>query len=73
MINGLVYVSGAANTWGSLNFKCIVIVGVACSGTETTNLTYQPGLRINPPPGFSTGVRLVISDGTWRQVVDTAE
>jgi hypothetical protein len=34
------------------------------------NLTYSDVFLNNPPPGFGTAPEMVLSPGTWKQLVD---
>ena len=70
VIKGLVYVSGAVNTWQSPDFRGVVVVGGVLSATGDMSLTYQQTFLNNPPPGFLAPAGMKISPGSWKQVVD---
>lgn len=79
MIKGLVYVSNDLNATSfdfNMTIHGVLIVGntftVRPSGAlaHTLDLTYDQRYYDNPPPGFRTPPRMLISQGTWRQVVD---
>jgi hypothetical protein len=69
-IKGLVYVSGDAETLNSCAFDGVVVVGVTMTTTNELSLTYEQTFLDNPPPGFGDAPTLVVSPGTWCQVVD---
>ena len=83
-IKGLIYLSGDSGTatdqipGGYSQSIHVTIDGVMVVGdsyAQTINpsnldLTYRQTLLDNPPPGFFDPPKMVISPGTWRQVVD---
>ena len=69
-IGGLVYVSGNLTTLNSVTIDGVVVVGGTVSSSGNLNLTYQTTYIYNPPPGFREPPRMVVSEGSWRQVVD---
>lgn len=77
VIKGLVYVSGDVAVTNTVNLQGTLVVGVTLTATGPNgpatadlNLTYSDVLLNNPPPGFGEVAQMVISPGTWRQVVN---
>ena len=77
LITGLVYVSGDVAVTNTVNLQGTLVVGVTLTATGPNgpptadlNLTYSDVFLNNPPPGFGEVAQMVISPGTWRQVVD---
>ena len=75
IIKGLVYVSGNASSMSSMIadfqvFDGTVIVGGDLDADGGLNLTYQPTFLNNPPPGFAAPVQMIVSPGSWEQVVN---
>jgi hypothetical protein len=80
IINGLVYVSGDASDNSS--FTRTAVNGVLLIGNTLTlnpssnndpiylDLTYDQKYYNNPPPGFGLPPTIVVSPGSWQQVVD---
>lgn len=72
IIKGLVYISGDTLMQMTPVFDGVVVVGAALTSMTTPvfNFTYRPIFLNNPPPGFGLPPRMVVSPGSWRQVVD---
>ncbi len=71
VIKGLVYVSGDLTiSTNSAVFDGVVVVGGSLDASGDMSLTYQPTFLNDPPPGFAEPPMMVISPGSWRQVVD---
>lgn len=80
LISGIVYVSNDATddssfTRTAVNGVWIVgntLTAIASSSKDPIyfDLTYDSRYRDNPPPGFRGPAQVVVSPGTWRQVVD---
>jgi len=82
VIKGLIYVSGdVASDTESLPFEYTVPVDVSIDGalvvgrtlnsfTGVMSLTYRATYLNNPPPGFYMMGGMMVSPGSWRQVVD---
>ena len=70
VIKGLVYVSGAVETWQSPAFDGVVVVGNTMTANTSLNLTYRSTFLNDPPPGFEAPVRMKIATGSFQQVVD---
>ncbi len=69
-IEGLVYVSQDA-TLDTSTFEGVVVVGNKITTRDSTTFNYRDTFLRNPPPGFQAGpARMVISPGSWKQVVD---
>ncbi len=73
MIKGLVYVSGDASA--DMNhpvFDGVLVVGSTFTVTlqNDIDLTYRSTFLDNPPPGFGAPPKMVLSPGSWEQVVD---
>lgn len=70
IITGLVYVSGNLQTANTSAIEGVLVVGGTLQSTGTLTLTYSQTYLTNPPPGFGNVTHMVISPGTWTQVVD---
>ncbi len=70
VINGLVYVSVDLAATKNATFNGVVVVGATLSTSATLNLTYDSQFWANPPPGFKEPLHMVISDGSWRRIVN---
>ena len=70
IIKGLVYVSGYLATMNNPVLDGAVVVGGTVNVNDTLELTYQPTFLNNPPPGFTMPPRMVVSPGSWRQIVN---
>ena len=75
IIEGLVYVSGGATIYNQTTIDGGLIVGgtVTCqapSGTSAPSFGYRAIYYNNPPPGFTDTPKMILSPGTWKQVVN---
>lgn len=70
MMQGLVYVSGAVTIQQNPIFDGALVCGGLMNVDSTMDLTYKSTFLDNPPPGFSEPVRMIISPGTWKRVVN---
>ena len=70
IIRGLVYVSSELTFDGAPTFDGVVVGGNNLSIEKQAVFTYQSHYFANPPPGFIAAPRMVVVEGTWRQVVD---
>jgi len=70
VMNGLVYVSGAVTTQSTVTINGVLVVGTTLTAQNTLSLGYLPTFYDNPPPGFGGAPEMVISPGTWKQLVD---
>jgi hypothetical protein len=65
---GLVYVSGNLTTANAPAFN-VLVVGGALTTTGQISLNYDQTYLNNPPPGFTSSIPMVVSPGSWQQVV----
>lgn len=70
VMNGLVYVSGAVTTQSNVTINGVLIAGTTVTAQNTLSLSYLSTFYDNPPPGFGSTPEMVISPGTWKQLVD---
>ena len=70
VINGLVYVSGAVTTQSTVTINGVLVVGTTLTSQNNLNLSYLSTFYTNPPPGFGGAPEMVVSPGTWKQLVD---
>lgn len=69
VITGLIYASGSIT--GFATTDGVVVAGTGIAPTSGTwNLTYRSTFYDNPPPGFTGAPEMVISPGTWKQLVN---
>jgi len=67
---GLVYASGNVTTKTSVTIDGVLVIGGTLTAQNTLTLTYESTFLDNPPPGFAGAPEMVISPGTWKQLVD---
>ena len=68
-ISGLVYVSGNATFSGSTStINGVFITDGSLAGGDMS-ITYDPTYLTNPPPGFCSTSPMLVSPGSWKQVV----
>jgi hypothetical protein len=48
----------------------VLVIGATLTATNNLSLTYRSTFYDNPPPGFGSAPEMVISPGTWKQLVD---
>lgn len=75
VIGGLVYVSGDATVYNQTTIDGGLVVGItltcqAPSGSAAPNFGYRSQYYNSPPPGFTDTPKMVISPGSWKQVVN---
>jgi len=70
-IAGLVYISGNTTINTAATFNGCLVVGGTLNVTQSINVTLDLTFYKNPPPGFIvTPPPMVITSGTWNQVVN---
>jgi hypothetical protein len=70
IIKGLVYASGNVTTKTYVTIDGVLVIGGTLTATNNLSLTYRSTFYDNPPPGFGGAPEMVISPGTWKQLVD---
>jgi len=70
IIKGLVYASGNVSTKTYVTIDGVLVIGTTLTAQNNLNLTYRSTFYDNPPPGFVGAPEMVISPGTWKQLVD---
>jgi len=70
IIKGLVYIRNDLFTANSVAIEGVLVVGNTLTSTGLLELNYRQKYLEEHPPGFGTATGMVISQGTWRQVVD---
>ena len=70
IITGLVYASGNLATKTYVTIDGVLVIGATLTATNNLSLTYRSTFYDNPPPGFGGAPQMVISPGTWKQLVD---
>ncbi len=70
VINGLVYASGAVATQSYATINGVMVVGTTLTAQNTLSLSYLSTYYDNPPPGFGGTPEMIVSPGTWQQLVD---
>lgn len=70
VINGLVYASGAVTTQNNVTINGVLVVGTILTAQNVLSLSYLSTFYDNPPPGFDGATEMVISPGSWKQLVD---
>jgi hypothetical protein len=72
LMKGLVYVSGNLGITKFPTVEGVAVVGNTFTSSQNPGLsvTYQPTFLNNPPPGFGLPPTIVVSPGSWQQVVD---
>ncbi len=70
VVNGLVYVSVDLATNNDAAFQGVVIVGNTFTGAGNVTVNYGSDYLANPPRGFTEPPKMLISQGSWKQLVD---
>ena len=70
VINGLVYVSGDVSSSGSPAFDGVVVSSGTVSASGLLTLVYGSTFLDTAPPEFTEPPHMVVSEGSWRRVVD---
>jgi len=70
LIKGLIYASLNVAISSYVTIDGVLVVGNNLSTTNNLTLTYKSTFYDNPPPGFAGAPGMVISPGTWTQVVN---
>lgn len=70
IIKGLVYIRNDLFTANSVAIEGVLVVGNTLTSTGVLELNYRQTYLDEHPPGFGATTRMVVSQGTWRQVVD---
>jgi len=70
IIKGLIYASGTVTTKNNVTIDGVLVIGATLTAQNDLNLTYRSIFYDNPPPGFGDAPDMVISPGTWMQLVD---
>jgi hypothetical protein len=70
VIKGLIYASGNVTTKNFVTIDGVLVIGVTLTAQNNLSLTYRSTFYDNPPPGFGAAPEMVISPGTWKQLVD---
>ena len=64
------YASGDVTTKNYVTIDGVLVIGVTLTAQNDLSLTYRSTFYDNPPPGFGGAPEMVISPGTWKQLVD---
>jgi len=70
VIKGLIYASGSVTTKNNVTIDGVLVIGTTLTAQNTLSLAYRSTFYDNPPPGFGGAPEMVISPGTWKQLVD---
>jgi Tfp pilus assembly protein PilX len=70
LIKGLIYASGNVTTKNTVTIDGVLVIGGTLTAQNTLTLAYEPTFLDNPPPGFGGAPQMVVSPGTWKQLVD---
>jgi hypothetical protein len=70
LIKGLTYASENVTTKTSVTIDGVLVIGGTLTAQNTLTLTYESTFLDNPPPGFGGAPQMVVSPGTWKQLVD---
>lgn len=70
LIKGLIYASGNVTTKSYVTIDGVLVIGTTLTAQNYLSLTYRSTFYDNPPPGFGGAPEMVISPGTWKQLVD---
>ncbi len=70
IITGLVYASGDLTTRTYVRIDGVLVAGNTLTAQDNLSLTYRSTFYDNPPPGFGAAPEMVVSPGTWKQLVD---
>lgn len=68
-IKGLIYIAGSLTLGGNPKITGNLIVRDSITSTGSLTLVYDATWRDSPPPGFAT-TSVMISPGSWKQLVD---
>jgi cytoskeletal protein CcmA (bactofilin family) len=69
-IQGLVHVTGTLRLKSTATVKGVVICESEVTADDANVIVHDPTLYTSPPEGYTTPPTMVISDGSWKQVVD---
>jgi len=70
LIKGLIYASGNVTTKNTVTIDGVLVIGTTLTAQNNLTLTYESTFLDNPPPGFGGAPQMVVSPGTWKQLVD---
>ncbi len=70
IMKGLIYASGNVTTKNSVTIDGVLVIGTTLSAANTLSLSYLSTFYDNPPPGFGGAPEMMISPGTWKQLVN---
>ncbi|MFH1108343.1 MAG: hypothetical protein V1790_03975 [Planctomycetota bacterium] len=70
LIKGLIYASGNVTTKTFVTIDGVLVIGNTLTAQNNLTLTYGSTFLDNPPPGFGGAPEMVVSPGTWKQLVD---
>jgi len=70
LIKGLIYASGNLTTKTFVTIDGVLVIGGTLTAQNSLTLTYESTFLDNPPPGFGGAPQMVVSPGTWKQLVD---
>jgi hypothetical protein len=70
VMKGLIYASGNVTTKNSVTIDGVLVIGTTLSAANALSLSYLSSFYDNPPPGFGGAPEMVVSPGTWKQLVD---
>ena len=70
LIKGLLYASGNVTTKNTVTIDGVLVIGGTLTAQNSLTLTYESTFLDNPPPGFGGAPQMVVSPGTWKQLVD---
>ena len=70
VIKGLLYASGTVTTKNYVTIDGVLVIGTTLTAQNNLSLTYRSTFYDNPPPGFGSAPEMVISPGTWKQLMD---
>jgi len=70
IMKGLIYASGDVATENYVTIDGVLVIGASLNAKNDLSLTYRSTFYDNPPPGFGGAPEMVISPGTWKQLVD---
>jgi len=70
IIKGMVYIRNDLFTANSVAIEGVLVVGNTLTSTGVLGVDYRQTYLDGHPPGFGAATGMVVSQGTWRQVVD---
>jgi hypothetical protein len=70
IMKGLIYASGNVSMKNYVTIDGVLVIGTTLTAENNLTLTYESTFYDNPPPGFGGAPEMVISPGTWKQLVD---